>query len=88
MEEEKKVDLCALEPGLVLVTYKYMWRIRGEDRVRFRYLTDLPVGHEAFIQHIKSIDGISAFLREYICEYCVARVGTQDVFVTLDEEEK
>ncbi|UPW41137.1 hypothetical protein [Sigmofec virus UA08Rod_5397] len=62
------------------LTYRYFIRLKGEkdnepDKSVFRVLTELPEGHQKFIEEVKHLYNLLAFGREYVCEYDSSKVG-------------
>lgn len=59
----------------ILVTYRYMWKVAGNDSVCVKIVTDIPSGHEGVVAAILAIEGLESAAREYLHEFDVARIG-------------
>lgn len=59
----------------ILVTYRYMWKVSGNDSVCVKVVTDLPAGHDLVVKAILNIEGLESAAREYLHEFDVSRIG-------------
>lgn len=57
---------------------RYMWKIKGDNSIRFKIVTDLAEGLQAFEDSIMALQDLEAFSREYLSEYDCERLGVVD----------
>lgn len=59
-----------------IYTYRYMWRVSGNDSINLKIVTDTKDGLRAFEKSlIDSVDNLDSFAREYLHEYDCTLLG-------------
>lgn len=55
-----------------LVTRRYLWKIKDDDKINIKYVTDLLEGHNSFIESLCVLPNIEKATYEYISEYLIS----------------
>lgn len=69
-------------------TYRYLWQIKGSDKINFKIVSDVPEGLELFEKQLLCVPDISKAAKEYLHEYDVSLVGKFDTLFGGDNNEK
>lgn len=65
---------------VVVTTYRYLWKEKGNEKICVKYITGQDSEHKAFMESIKANDSIDSCMREYINEVNFAYLGyTEEV---------
>lgn len=65
-------------------TYRYMWKVSGEDNLKFKIVSDVEEGHKFFQDELLKIENLDSCAYEYLHEYDVERIG---IFTNLYKKE-
>lgn len=77
-----------------VTTYRYMWKVAGQDTINFKIVSDIDEGHSVFIENLKKIPDLESAGKEYLHEYNPTKIGlfesivSPENFVEVEEEEK
>lgn len=55
-----------------LVTRRYLWKFKDDDKVNIKYVTDILEGHDSFIESLRVLPKIEKATYEYISEYLLS----------------
>ncbi|WGL31099.1 hypothetical protein [Dipodfec virus UOA04_Rod_718] len=64
-----------MEEKIVLYCYRYVWKVKGQETLNFRIVTDTEDGLQQFAdQIIQEFGDLERLGREYVCEYDVSKL--------------
>lgn len=58
-----------------IFTYRYMWQIKGSDKVNMKIVTDIEIGLIEFEKALLLVEGIEKAAKEYLHEYDCTLMG-------------
>lgn len=67
---------------VVIFTYRYLWKVNGNDSISVKIISDVKKGHEEFVAHLLGLENLESAGREYLHEYDVSLLAK---FETLKE---
>lgn len=63
-----------------LFTFRYMWRVEGDNHLQFKMVTDTASGLEQFEKSLLELPGLTLAGREYLNEFDVSRIAVLEKF--------
>lgn len=69
---------------------RYMWKIKGDNSIKYKIVTDLAEGQTAFEDALKALPDLEKATREYLSEFDCSKLGVVDKIFDkedLDNEE-
>lgn len=59
----------------VVYTYRYMWQVKGSDKVNFKILSDTADGLKLFEDSLLKLDNLERAGKEYLHQYDCSLIG-------------
>lgn len=72
---------------VVVTTYRYLWKEKGNKKICVKYITGHDSEHKAFMESIKANDSIESCMREYISEVNFAYMGYTEEVKKVEKKE-